>query len=102
VTAATSAIAAFMAPIGMITCGKNPRRDLGDLSELTESVRRHGVLLPLLVERHHRGGLRAHRRHVNPPRSVGDPTVRASLTRAIQALHDVVATLPEPTLEAAG
>lgn len=57
-TAAAPSIAAFMAPIGMITRGKNPRRDLGDLGELTDSIRRHGILLPLLVERHHRGGLR--------------------------------------------
>lgn len=42
----------------MVSPGRNPRRDLGDLTELTESIRRHGVLLPLIVERHHRGGLR--------------------------------------------
>lgn len=51
-------LAAFLAPIGMISRGRNPRRDRGDLTDLTESIRRHGVLLPLLVERHHRGGLR--------------------------------------------
>jgi len=54
----TPQLAAFLAPIGMISRGRNPRRDLGDLTDLTESIRRHGVLLPLLVERHHRGGLR--------------------------------------------
>jgi len=57
VTAAAQ-LAAFLAPIGMISRGRNPRHYLGDLAELTESIRRHGVLLPLLVERHHRGGLR--------------------------------------------
>lgn len=46
-----SGLTAFLAPIGMISQGKNPRRDLGDLEDLTASIRRHGVLLPPLVER---------------------------------------------------
>lgn len=50
-------LTALLAPIGMVSRGKNPRRDLGDLDELTASIRRHGVLLPLLVERRPRGGL---------------------------------------------
>jgi ParB/RepB/Spo0J family partition protein len=64
VSAATSkpsrpgGLTAFLAPIGMISRGRNPRRDLGDLSELTASIRTHGVLLPLLVERTPRSGLR--------------------------------------------
>jgi ParB family chromosome partitioning protein len=59
-------LAAFLAPIGVISRGRNPRRDLGDLTDLTESIRRHGVLLSLLGEHHHRGGLRliaGERRH---------------------------------------
>ena len=55
-------LTAFLAPVGMISRGKNPRRDLGDLDELTASIRRHGVLLPLLVERTARGGLQTDRR----------------------------------------
>jgi hypothetical protein len=43
-------LTAFLAPIGMVSRGKNPRRDFGDLDELTASIRRHGVLVPLLVE----------------------------------------------------
>ena len=38
-------LAAFLAPIGMISRGRNPRR-------------RHGDMLTLLVERHQRGRLR--------------------------------------------
>lgn len=30
----------------------NPRADLGDLTELTDSIREHGLLQPLLLERH--------------------------------------------------
>lgn len=70
-------LAAFLAPIGMISRGRNPRRDLGDLTDLTESIRRHGVLLPLLVERHHRGGLRliAGERSYAAAQAAGQPTV---------------------------
>lgn len=37
--------------------GFNPRGDLGDLAELTASIERHGILVPLLVRPTQKGGL---------------------------------------------
>jgi len=36
----------------------NPRRDLGDLTELAESIKKYGVLQPVLAERTHDGRFR--------------------------------------------
>lgn len=41
-----------MLPLSQITANpEQPRRDMGDLEQLTESVRRHGVLEPILVKK---------------------------------------------------
>jgi ParB family chromosome partitioning protein len=86
---ATQPLAAFLAPIGMVSRGRNPRRDLGDLTELTESIRQHGVLLPLLVERHHRGGLRliAGERRYAAAKAAGQQTVPVILRGTRGATH---------------
>lgn len=84
-----SGLTAFLAPVGMISRGKNPRRDLGDLAELTASVRKHGVLLPLLVERKPRGGLQliAGERRLAAARAAGQSVVPVVVRGTLNGTH---------------
>lgn len=88
-TTRTTGLAAFLAPVGMISRGKNPRRDLGDLDELTASIRRHGVLLPLLVERKPRGGLQliAGERRLAAARAAEQSTVPVIVRGTLNGTH---------------
>jgi ParB/RepB/Spo0J family partition protein len=44
---------AIILPISVIRTGNNPRSDLGDLTELCSSIKRHGVLQAVLVAKGH-------------------------------------------------
>jgi ParB/RepB/Spo0J family partition protein len=48
----------FAVPVGQLHRNPaNPRRDLGDLTELAASIKKYGVLQPVVAERAHRGRL---------------------------------------------
>lgn len=57
-TVSSAAVAAEVAviPLADIHRGGNVRQELGDLESLAESIRQHGVLTAVLVERRQDGG----------------------------------------------
>ncbi len=53
-SAAVTAVAVI--PLAAIHCGGNVRQELGDIESLADSIRQHGVLTAVLVERRGDGG----------------------------------------------